>query len=249
MGLSGSIVKMNRDEKIVFDHLIRLYGNNVVFEPIKNETPDFLVNSTIAVEVRRLNQQYISGKEVEGLENLSFSIWNILEEVLLSFDTTYIGDSYWVHFKYKRPFSSSLKSSKKDLKIALSNFINQEVSVYPCRIKINPEFYIEIDRSSSVEGRVFRLGGSIDRNAGGWVMQTYIENIRHCIQVKSTKIYHNIQKYDEWWLYLVDYLKLGLDLQDIEQIISLVGSTGNFHKVVVLSPNGNDIRIQMANPE
>ena len=239
---------MNRDEKIVFDHLIRLYGNNVVFEPIKNETPDFLVNSTIAVEARRLNQHYFYKEKIEGLENLSFSIRKIFLEVLRSFNTAYKGKSYWVHFEFERPFSSSYHCAKKELQITLDNFLNQDISDFPYRIEINPEFIIEIDLKPPVFGRVFQEGGSVDQNAGGWVTQTYVENIRHCIQVKSTKIYRNIQKYDEWRLYLVDYLGVGLDLQDVEQTISLVGSTGNFHKVVVLSPNGYDIQMQMSKP-
>lgn len=249
MGLHGAIVKMNRDEKIVFDHLKRLYGNDVIFEPIKNETPDILLNSKIAVEVRRLNQHYFDKEKIEGLENLSFSIRKIFLEVLRSFNTAYKGKSYWVHFEFERPFSTSYQRAKKELQITLDNFLNHDISDFPHRIVINPEFIVEIDLKPPVFGRVFQEGGSVDHNAGGWVTQTYVENIRHCIHVKSTKICNNLQKYDEWWLYLVDYLGGGLDLQEVEKVVLRVGPIGNFKKIIVLDPNDNNIRIQMENPE
>ncbi len=58
---------MNKDEKRAKKFLKRHYSN-IQFEPIKNAPPDFLINNNIAVEVRRLNQNYFDGDNPKGLE-------------------------------------------------------------------------------------------------------------------------------------------------------------------------------------
>jgi hypothetical protein len=76
---------MNIDESIVFNFLQRNYGSNVVYEPDGSRPPDFLLNSKIAIEARRLNQQFFSKNKTEGLETLSYQIYGALNDVLLSF--------------------------------------------------------------------------------------------------------------------------------------------------------------------
>jgi hypothetical protein len=50
---------LNKDEQRVEEYLKYLGYGSVEHEPIKNETPDFLLDSEIAVEVRRLNNNHI----------------------------------------------------------------------------------------------------------------------------------------------------------------------------------------------
>jgi len=49
---------IKHEEGIVKAYLEHWGYENIVYEPIKNETPDFLINNETAIEVRRLNQHY-----------------------------------------------------------------------------------------------------------------------------------------------------------------------------------------------
>jgi len=60
---------MDDSEIVVRQHLEHLGFKSIIYEPDGNIPPDFLVEGRIAVEVRRLNQNYVSGSgQLEGLE-------------------------------------------------------------------------------------------------------------------------------------------------------------------------------------
>ncbi len=229
---------MNEDEQIVFNHFFLEHGSNVIFEPNGNVPPDFLLNSSIAIEVRRLNQNFISKGKSEGLETLSHQLYGAFNEVLVSFDTMFSGKSYWAFLEYKRPFADSIKNGKTLMQSALSQFINFDNVKLPYQININESIILEIHDSLPVEGRIFRPGGSDDHNAGGFVISTYIENIHHCIHEKSEKIKNEKYKYKLWHLYLVDHLNFGLDFQDIIEVKKLVANLEEFDKLVLVNREG-----------
>jgi hypothetical protein len=52
--------------------------------------------------------------------------------------------------------------------------------------------------SQPIDGRVFRTASGSDGDAGGLVILTYIENLRHCIIEKSSKVAGYLQKYRVW---------------------------------------------------
>ena len=58
---------MDETERIVLAHLTHRGFTDVVYEPDGNIPPDFLVNGSIAIEVRRLNQNYFEGADAQGL--------------------------------------------------------------------------------------------------------------------------------------------------------------------------------------
>jgi hypothetical protein len=237
---------MNREEQIVFEHLKESYGQNIVFEPENNSTPDFSVNSSIAVEVRRLNQIFFEGGKSEGLESLSFPLESAFEEVLNSLNNLYAGKSYWVFIDYERPLSSGIRQAKKDMELALRKFLDTKVTNFPCEISVNSEITFSIYESNPGNGKLFPVGGSGDSDAGGWVVSVYVENIRHCINEKSSKIEKRLDKYHEWWLYLVDCTGLELSQKETLEVTKEIRSTGNFDKVVVLSYDGQNIFITLS---
>jgi hypothetical protein len=231
---------MKREEKITLEYLKAKYGENVIPIPEHQDPPDILVNSSIAVEVRRLNQHFFENGEPEGLENLSFSLVSALEEVLESFDNSYDGISYWVFVEYKRPLNSDYRRIKKEMRLALLNFLNSQASNFSHEISVNPEITFLFLKSEVGKGKLFLFAGSGDFNAGGWVIQVYVDNIRHCIDEKSSKISERLENYHEWWLYLVDCMELGLDRQEFLEVAQKVGGTGSFDRVVVLDYHGEN---------
>ncbi len=57
---------MDRTEKLVSEHLAHRGYKYVVYEPDGNIPPDFLVDGSIAIEVRRLNQNHFDGQDAKG---------------------------------------------------------------------------------------------------------------------------------------------------------------------------------------
>jgi len=232
---------MNREEQITFEYLKAQYGENVIPVPKHEDPPDILLNSTTAVEVRRLNQHFFKSGKPEGLENLSISFDHAFKEVLKSFDNLYEGKSYWIFVYYQRPLKSDFRRIKKDMKLALQNFLNSQVSDFPHEISVNPEIGFELHKSDVGNGKLFSMIGSEDFDVGGGVIGVYADNIRHCVNEKSSKISERLENYREWWLYLVDCMGFSLNQQEFLEVVPKIGGTGNFNKVVVLDYHGKNI--------
>ncbi len=58
----------NKEEQIIIDCLVGQGYTKIDYELDGNVPPDILLNDKIAVEVRRLNQNQVSGNEFKGLE-------------------------------------------------------------------------------------------------------------------------------------------------------------------------------------
>ena len=68
---------MKKDELIAFNFLKSLSIGLVEHESDGNVIPDFLIHKSIAVEVRRLNMNYVlSNDKYEGYENIVAGAWN-----------------------------------------------------------------------------------------------------------------------------------------------------------------------------
>ncbi len=231
---------MNREEKITLEYLKARYGENAIPMPKHEDPPDIFVNSSIAVEVRRLNQYFFEGKEPEDLESLSVSLERAFEEILKSFDSLYDGKSYWISVYYQRPLHSAFSKIKREMKLALHNFLNSKVSDFPHEISVNPEITFTLYKSDIGNGKLFPIAGSSDFDVGGGNIRVYADNIRHCISEKSPRISGRLENYNEWWLYLVDCLGFGLNQQELLEVMREVGNTGSFNKVVVLDYHGQN---------
>lgn len=232
---------MNHEEQITLKYLQALYGENVLPVPKHEDPPDILINSTIAVEVRRLNQHFFNKGEPEGLENLSFALERALKEVLISFINIYDKTSYWVYIEYQRPLKSDLHRIKREMKLALQDFLNSKATNFPYEISVNPEITLVLYKSTLRKGKIFHFAGSSDDDAGGLVIGIYAENICHCVNEKSLKISGRMNNYQEWWLYLVDCMGFGLDEKEFLEVVQKVGGTGNFKKVVILDYQGENV--------
>ena len=62
---------MDDSEARIAAYLAHRGFTDVVYEPDGNVPPDFLVDGRIAVEVRRLNLNAVTGTEYQGLEEAS----------------------------------------------------------------------------------------------------------------------------------------------------------------------------------
>jgi hypothetical protein len=237
---------MNREELIVFEHLIKLHGKGVLPVLAHNDPPDIVIDSSIGIEVTRLNQHFFESEKPEGLESLSFPLEDALEEVLNSFNHLYAGKSYWVCIDFKRPLNSSIHQVKKDMKLALNNLLASKTIKFPYQVTVNSEIAFSIYESSPGNGKLFPRGGTDDFNAMGQNISTYATNIHYCINKKSSIIQKKLDRYSNWWLYLVDCIGFGLSQEEILEVAKGIGDLGNFDKIVVLSYDGQDILLTIS---
>jgi hypothetical protein len=97
---------MDPTEKFFADHLSHRGYTNVVHEPDGKVPPDFLVNGVIAIEVRRLNQNYFDGTDTKGLEEVAITLWKRIEQLASSLGPPVDGESWFVDLSFTRPVES-----------------------------------------------------------------------------------------------------------------------------------------------
>lgn len=224
---------MKQEESFAEQYLIELGLGQVVFEPDGNIPPDFSIGKSIGVEVRRLNQQYFGFSKPEGLEELSFPLWDLIEKEISKFDSEYNGITYFIGFEYSRPFKESPKATAKSIREELRIFLINGNSP-PTDLPINNSLNFFLLSASPIPGRTFVLAGDLDHDNGGALLPMYIDNINFCIEQKSTKIEPYINRYKEWWLLLIDTLGWGLDNKESEFVKSEIINLYNFNRMIVI---------------
>jgi hypothetical protein len=231
---------LNREEKITEDYLIASGFKNIVFEPDGNIPPDFSIEGKIAVEVRRLNQNFFAEDEVSGLEEDRIPLFKLLEESLKKFNSQYIGNSYWISIRFRRPIPNS-KDTQKAISNSLTDFLNNPTPL-PCEIQATKTICLNVFESQPVKGIVFQFAGGTDRESGGFVLPEFKKNFDYCMKEKGAKIKEHYNRYDSWWLVLVDRIAYGFSEADKKEIKAMVRINSIWAKVIVLnSLNGNNI--------
>lgn len=233
---------MNREECIADAYLRSTGFKDIVFEPDGNVSPDFLIDGNIAVEVRRLNQNYFIEDEASGLEESRIPLFKLIELSLGKFDEQYNGFTYWVSVRFHRPIGTG-NANKIAIANALTDFLRkQSMQSLEYNIKVTDNIYFRIRPAESVEGRVFRFAGGTDRESGGWVLNEFKMNFDYCVNEKSKNVGGRYNKYNIWWLILVDKIAYDFDKDERETIISMVRVNSFWEKVIVLNGlNGNNI--------
>ncbi|MGA2217939.1 MAG: hypothetical protein ABSG51_07625 [Terracidiphilus sp.] len=198
---------MNDSEAQALRYLSSLGFAQVVYEPDGNVPPDFLVNGRVAVEVRRLNFNYVDeAGHVEGVENSQFALLRYMRRLLPTFGPPKAGQSWIVRFWFKRPLPP-LDKLRRAIQVALSRFRDGQLGDQ--EISISDQFTLYLFPCTVAFPNRFVLGGYVDRNAGGWVVSELEKNIQICVKEKTGKITRMRAKYPEWWLVLVDHIGFG----------------------------------------
>ncbi len=199
---------MKKDEQIVKDYLIEngYPEKNITYEPIRNKTPDFLVNGKIAIEVRRLNQNLTVAEKNIGFENSRIPLEKSFSKLLKSYDCNYKDKSYYVMLKFSRPIPD-LKILINEIKSHLENFVNNPSDglkeyfiskkiVLSIKLRINP-----------ISGRYFIDTIPRDQDTTFWQINELARNIQICSDEKKEKVLNTRNQHPEWrewWLILVD---------------------------------------------
>lgn len=225
---------MDDTEQLVAQYLASKGYVDVLYEPDGNAPPDFLVNGSIAVEVRRLNQHFESGGKVKGLEEVFVPLWDSMEKLLLELGPPTHGASWFVAFRFNRPLKP-WKKLRKLIRSALVNFRDAPVHS-KASICIDDNFGLEVFAASAAHPTFFVLGGASDRDAGGWVLHELAINLQRCIIEKTAKISKVRAKYPEWWLVVVDHIDFATGDDDRETFREKITISHNWQKVILISP-------------
>ncbi len=225
---------MDATEKHVSDYLTHRGYIDVVYEPDGNIPPDFLVDGTIAIEVRRLNKNHFDGSDVKGLEEVAIPLCNRIKALVASLGAPTEGESWFIDFRLRRPVEP-WKSLCPKLRRALEAFKAAPIKQNSTIIE-TLGFKLIIFRASKTHTTMFVLGGYIDSDAGGWLLPDMQTNIFHCVTEKSRKIAIVRSKYGQWWLALVDRIGHSLSEPDREIFRAQMSIEHDWDKIIIIDP-------------
>jgi len=230
---------MDPTENIVLRHLKHLGYTNVIYEPDGNMPPDFLVDESIAIEVRRLNQNHVEGGNTKGLEEVAIPLSKRVEKLLGELGAPVGSESWFVFFRFSRPVEA-WRILEPKLRKALNTFRDSNAKQPGCIVKANG-FELDVFRASKPHATMFIIGGYSDEESGGWLLTEMDKNIRYCTSEKSRKITSVRTKYGKWWLALVDHIGYGLGDFDRKMFRDQVSIVHDWDKVIVIDPNNPTI--------
>jgi hypothetical protein len=191
--------------------------NDFVYEPDGKVPPDFVLLNRIAIEVRRLNQNYDGAIRTEGLEETAIPLFHQVKKLVESFGPPTGEHSWFVCYRFARP-ELPWPTLRPLLKEALSNFA-EDPSSSPTECRVGNTLKISFIPSSSKFDTLFVMGAHTDMQTGGFIVSEMIRNLEICVIEKTSKIARYKARYPEWWLILVDRISYGtLDSSEIETV-------------------------------
>ena len=203
-------------ERLIKPYLESLNLGGVEHQPLGNVTPDFSIDGRIAVEVRRLNQNFVDGiGDHQGVEQVHFSIYPWLHNELPKMGPSIEGESWWVSVHYRRPLPHS-QAIRASIRNQLQAFMGRSArtSQSEWQIEAAPNFRLTLRLSSEDLGKFFVLASMSDYNQGGFVVAEALKNVELCSAEKWRKVIACPHKFEQWWLVLHDVMGLGLVNED-----------------------------------
>ncbi len=156
-----------------------------------------------------------------------------MEKLAASFGAPREGVSWYVTYTFRRPVS--WKKLELSLKEALATIANGTAEGRTSWT-FTDAFELELYPTSKPYPTLFVMGGSMDDDAGGWLMSKMEENLKFCIAEKTAKIAPVKEKYPTWWLVLVDHIGYGLRGLDREIFHDQVSLSHSWDKLILLDP-------------
>ena len=112
----------NKDEIRAKKYLQTLEYKEVLYEPLGNVTPDFLLDDKIAVEVRRLNRNHIDSDQMLSIENFEIPLVKNIKKIITIFESKPFTTSAYVSITISKPLGMESKTSViKKIKKVLKN--------------------------------------------------------------------------------------------------------------------------------
>lgn len=224
--------RVDPTERLAEKYLRELNIGDVRHEPDGNVPPDFVIGGRIAVEVRRLNQNYVGPDGYEGLESLEAGLLRFIENELPKFGPPEMGKSWWVFWQFSRPLD--MRALKRDLPRALEKFARSDATRTVTK-HIGGSFQIEFSPANIPLENFLAVGGYSDLDSGGAVASEIIRNLNLCIAEKTDKVHHYRSRYPQWWLVFTDLIYPQLSPSEREKLRDHI-SNDQWDRIVLLDP-------------
>lgn len=225
-----------KEEQIIIDCLKRQGFENIIYEPDGNVSPDILLNDRIAIEVRRLNQNRISGEGFIGLEQDEYTLHGLLSKIMKDASDENFDNSALVGYFFKRPLPDKKTIMREASRILKDHkpFIN-EFRVYNINNDDRISITMKIWPSTKKLQSQYQYGISGDDDLGGAIESLIYDNLKLVIAEKENKIKYNKNRYPEWWLAVVDTISFGLINLDDELFYGQAKIESQFDRILIVS--------------
>lgn len=224
--------RLDASESHAYGFLTHAGYKNIQYEPDGNCPPDFLIDNSIAIEVRRLNQNYAAGNGSRGLEETSIPLWSAIQKLGSEFGKPVDSQSWFVRFTFSRP-EPDWKILKPQLHDALLRFKMSTPKVSGVILEL-PNFKLKVNRAGGQYNDLYVMGGGSDLDSGGYVLAEMERNIRLCVLEKSKKTRDFRSKYQRWWLVLVDHISRGLDAGEVALLENDFSIAHDWDKILII---------------
>lgn len=228
---------MDEAEAVAQKYLAHRGHKTIRFEPDGNMPPDFLVDESIAVEVRRLNQNDPTKDGPHGLDEVAVPLWMSMRKFVLTLGPPKDDRNWYVSFTYQRPLPE-WRVLRPMVRAKLEEFRSHPSDRQT--IPVEQNFTLELFRTGKPYSTMLILGGCMDEDAGGWLLAEMERNIKICIEDKKRKIERVRDKYPQWWLLLVDQIGFGLDEFDRELFRDQVCIEHDWNKIILIDPRNHE---------
>ena len=173
--------------------------------------PDFIVNDSIAVEVRRLNWMF--GDENKGLEGIEEPLRQDIKSGLIGAEQPPQGCKFIVSCDLFRADLPDRNTIIQEVQEPASDYVegikdSLRQCQHPSHSRVEASFGMSIrfDTLTNSAANQFELMGVVAGvDDSGWVARDSIDNINRSINEKSDKIRDKHKLYTEWWLILVEH--------------------------------------------
>ncbi len=230
---------MKFEERIANEYFKFKKYDKIIFEPLGNTPPDFLINNSIAVEVRRLNKFHL-GKPLEEIE---YNVIPKIEKFISLFDNneTY-GNTTIVFLIYSRPIKFTEFIKQKILNVLKEYLNNKSIKKeYFISESLSLDFYEHSEKWKTQ----FEVGGIVDLNKSGFVVKDICDSLKIIINEKERKIKKFKSLYENWWLVLVDFVGYGISTSEVKKIKDGINENKSFKKIILISPTDSKNGIEI----
>ncbi len=224
--------KIKPGEQVAIEYFTSRGYTNIIHEPDGQVPPDLLLDNSIAVEVRRLNQFKEVDGEAEPLEELEYNLRPRIINIIKSFDSLAAGQSCFVSYDFQRPLEidNKLMTKIRTIFIEHLNYLYQQK-----QYQLTDNFSLRFFPASKNFNRPYVLGSYHDDDGGGFVIGNIMNSLSLIIKEKEEKIRPYQNKYSTWWLALNDHIGNGLDEIDLQQLKEVFDIDTFFERIIFIS--------------
>jgi hypothetical protein len=220
-------------EQVAIDYFHFKGYTDIVHEPDGNIPPDLLINGSIAVEVRRLNQFKIINGIKHPLEDLEFNLMPRVRKMIKTYDSKPSQMTSYVSVGFKRPLAVNkllLEEIKKVFNHHLHS-LDQQLNYL-----IGDNLEIRFRPTTKFYNKPFVWASQYDRDGGGSVVANILDSLAIIIKDKEEKILPYKSRYSTWWLAVNDKIGYGIDENDLSQLASVFNIETFFERIIFISP-------------